>query len=630
MLAFDSLTLQGFLNVKEPETLNLSAAGLTLVIGKNGAGKSARYCEALTWALFGRTIRKLTVNEVINKDSDLASVGLEFRDTQTGEKYLLRRQKNRSSSEALDVVRLSDATTFILGANLAEKQAKLEEWLGMDFRTFTNSTVFGQGLGAFFASSEMSDTDRKKIFDRVYGLDGYDLAWQVTSKKLAEVTAQVTTVDFEYKAVTSSIVTLETFLFDQAHEENAWIAERVTLRVVNVEKVKKAEVAMAESELMVAEAKKAFNEIDGQEKALRRDPEFKALAAEVMESDKLLSEQQEYFNAVLAESTVVLGKIEACDQRIEIFKKALEGTCPTCGQSLAQQDHAKRGLEAVRVERAGLLIEKEEVHGRLKQAKEDYDLHKKLIAEQREKLRVWQEQVNTARLRTDETGRTIFPAEKFHTERVNVWKEAHDTLARFDAEVNPHTALRTRHEKDLTVAKTKLMDVESRRSGVYVEHTILTFWSKAFGPKGIKAFIVESLLPELNRLANDHLLGLTGGGIWVRVEATTALKKGTTAERLSVTVMNEKGAEVYDGNSGGEKRKIDLAILLALQDLVARRAKMGISLSVFDEILDQLDDDSILRAVAYLQTRSKGIPVFLISHNDSARALVDNVVELVA
>ena len=149
---------------------------------------------------------------------------------------------------------------------------------------------------------------------------------------------------------------------------------------------------------------------------------------------------------------------------------------------------------------------------------------------------------------------------------------------------------------------------------------IADFWVAGFGPKGIKAFVIEGMLPGLNVLINEHLAALSDGVLSAEVSATTALKKGGAAERLSVNVRHAAGAPTYSGNSGGERRRIDLAILLGLQDLVGSRAKRAINFAVYDEVLDALDDD--------LRARSAGRPTYVISHATSSRALIDDIVDV--
>ena len=69
------LTIRNFMSIKKA-TLELDNAGLVLVQGindddsafdSNGAGKSTVF-EAITYALFERTIRGLKSDEIINED----------------------------------------------------------------------------------------------------------------------------------------------------------------------------------------------------------------------------------------------------------------------------------------------------------------------------------------------------------------------------------------------------------------------------------------------------------------------------------------------------------------------------------------------------------------------------------
>ena len=49
---------EGFLSFRKTFSQDLDGQGLVLVIGDNGAGKSALLIESILWALFGETIRE--------------------------------------------------------------------------------------------------------------------------------------------------------------------------------------------------------------------------------------------------------------------------------------------------------------------------------------------------------------------------------------------------------------------------------------------------------------------------------------------------------------------------------------------------------------------------------------------
>ena len=194
--------------------------------------------------------------------------------------------------------------------------------------------------------------------------------------------------------------------------------------------------------------------------------------------------------------------------------------------------------------------------------------------------------------------------------------------------INPHLKQKADFIASIGEIESRLVDETRMLEAATRKLETAQFWVNAFGPKGIKAFIIETILPEFNLLVNTHLNALADG-LSVEIKAMTVHKKGTSSERMSIDVMNSRGADVYHGNSGGERRRIDLAVLLALQELVSRRATRPLNLAVFDEILGSLDEEGITRALDHLRIRAKKIPTFIIEHNSLAVGSVDDVVEVV-
>ena len=79
MILFKSVTYSNFLAVgNTPITINLNDANTTLIIGSNGAGKST-VIEAIVFALFNKSFRKVNKNQLINSINEKdCKVDLEF------------------------------------------------------------------------------------------------------------------------------------------------------------------------------------------------------------------------------------------------------------------------------------------------------------------------------------------------------------------------------------------------------------------------------------------------------------------------------------------------------------------------------------------------------------------------
>jgi ABC-type transport system involved in cytochrome bd biosynthesis fused ATPase/permease subunit len=103
-------------------------------------------------------------------------------------------------------------------------------------------------------------------------------------------------------------------------------------------------------------------------------------------------------------------------------------------------------------------------------------------------------------------------------------------------------------------------------------------------------------------------------------------------ELFEETITNENGKECsYFNFSGGERKRIDTAILFMFQDLLRSQTGTSYSLNIYDEMidsaLDQKGTDKILellkeKVVKYDES------VYIVSHKSSDMANIDNVILL--
>ena len=147
-------------------SLALDSPGLHLVLGSNldnksfdsnGSGKSALF-EAVIWGLFGEFLRSgESVDNIIRKGEKSCSVVLTV-DPEDGSGDVVINRSRSPKKGLLTVTNASDGSPMFPAGNVNEKQTELNEWLGTDFTTFTNSVYFGKGLAKFFMLS--NDNDR--------------------------------------------------------------------------------------------------------------------------------------------------------------------------------------------------------------------------------------------------------------------------------------------------------------------------------------------------------------------------------------------------------------------------------------------------------------------------------------
>lgn len=162
------------------------------------------------------------------------------------------------------------------------------------------------------------------------------------------------------------------------------------------------------------------------------------------------------------------------------------------------------------------------------------------------------------------------------------------------------------------------------------EKQCLLFWQQAYSNQGIKSFILDDITPFLNRRVNKYLSKLASGHIEVKFNTQTTLKSGETREKFSIEINNVDGGSEYMANSTGEKKRVDLAINLALQDLVSARSTKSLNIAIFDEVFDGLDESGIEAVTSLFEELSnEKSSIFVISHNPHLQSIFSNVVTIV-
>jgi exonuclease SbcC len=143
------------------------------------------------------------------------------------------------------------------------------------------------------------------------------------------------------------------------------------------------------------------------------------------------------------------------------------------------------------------------------------------------------------------------------------------------------------------------------------------------GFKEIKAYVFGNILSELTRKANRYLVELFE--VPVSIEFSNLSDDGDMAKiRVAVTYDgSERPLGLY---SGGQFRRIQLAVDLALSEIVSARGAKPLQLRVLDEYFKDLSETSMDKALHLLE-KLPGSTV-LIEHNSIFRSIVRNVFRL--
>jgi DNA repair exonuclease SbcCD ATPase subunit len=634
-----TLSIENFGPFVGKHELELAQLGLVSVVGVNavdvgfngnGVGKSS-ILDALMWGLFGETSARKesaasdaglkadeVINESVGKDC-IVTVTFNGDNEETHRVQRWRKAKidgKRGNGVSLHRYAGGDADNWFVEADLdaANVQRSIDEKLGFDRDLFSQTVIRGQEDGFTFAQA--TPKERFGIFTRIEGLEELD-AWEAKFRERGRVLAnEVTQVAADLHAREGALAVLQEEHARMSRAAEQWEADRAQRLQVMQQTItqQKAAIAALEERLYALPRCDArIIEIDAMLAPLVAPVEPPELA----QWEGFRRELQQQIGGVRGNQARVANKLMQA-------ASLQPGSCEACGQSVDAEHVARHrgGFEAEKAQIDAQLVEvqtKEAEAARVIQTtRQALDLQRQAIAAQRSQLE---------RERAHEVSMAS-------TLRAEERTRAHviDALDRLIRDANDL------HGKENPVRSagpsTKLVELEASIAGLrdasakkHTEAGLVDWWVRNIPT--LKAWIFDSVVAEVTKEANRWLSILTGGLCWVEVTATATTKAGEVRDRISLKCFrwNPDGTiaeREFRQWSGGEKRRISLALDWALAARLAQRAKSRCSFLALDEVDRHLDAAGRAGLLAAFEAlRSEKETILLVSHDENFRAKPD-------
>lgn len=138
-------------------------------------------------------------------------------------------------------------------------------------------------------------------------------------------------------------------------------------------------------------------------------------------------------------------------------------------------------------------------------------------------------------------------------------------------------------------------------------------WETNF--KNFKSFVANQSIENIQDYANLFLQQM-GSDLTIKLDGFSELASGKMKEQISVDVLRGGFSEgSYGAFSGGERGRIDICVILAIQQLINLNCKSGgLDLLICDEILDQIDTLGLESIINSLQNLDRTI--MIVSQNE--------------
>ena len=193
----------------------------------------------------------------------------------------------------------------------------------------------------------------------------------------------------------------------------------------------------------------------------------------------------------------------------------------------------------------------------------------------------------------------------------------------FDTEINVISNSITAKQGEIEKTKSKVDILQSYKK-------ILTFWETAFSNKGIKSLLFDEFCRLFNNEIGNSLSLLSGNSMSVSLSNQTRLASGELSEKMSIKVILFGKEKDYVNLSGGEKRRVDIAVMVTLNKIIRMMYNISsglLGMLILDEIFSSLDNSGEENVYELLEELSHSInSIYVITHTEELKSYFNNYI----
>ncbi len=574
VLEIKSISWRNFMSYGDYEShIELADLGQCLITGKiddeseskarsNGAGKST-IPNVLQWVLFGRTMHSHNpgdnvVNYHTGKD---CWAKVEFKNGD----YIIRARKVSGENELI-FGQGADETKFTSETLSTSKnqQLLLNKKFGLDYELFCASVFFNQYSKPWM---EMADATRKKALERVLHVDKFS-SYATVAKKKVEMTEQSVAmlrkdIDRDLQRIKSLEEDIEETKENQAKFETSRQGKRdKLLEQAQSEEQEIASIAIPD----VAKLKSKWDLIKMVEK-------------------KIETLRDEY-NGLVTKQSKAIGELQTVKKQLSDWKAKEGKVCGSCSQEVDSK-HVCAKVEPI-VSKQGDL---ETVISGLK---DQSDALEAKICAAKEAL-----QAKKPAMTVRDAESIVSDVERRKERVKNLRNDAESVLS----EKNAYDDVLVKYESGLKKVKDGIEAKEEQIKQLNIIQQHYQYIYKSYNDRNkIKGYVFKEHVPYINERLKYYfdIFGLD-----VKISLTDSLSIDS----------NMWG---YEFQSGGERKRTDVAFMLATFDFHERMYGRQCNIMVLDEVDGRMDDDGIDALIGIIkgELATKVETVLVISHRD--------------
>lgn len=599
------------------------SSGITLIDGWNyddgtseGSGKSS-ILNALSWGLYGRIPKDVKIDEVINNASEHCAVLIKL----THPKFqAVFRSRNPNKLSLIDL-----SGNELIGKDVKETQKIIENLLGMSFETFCQTVYFSQNSLKKFVTA--TQEDRGKILSEIQELEIFDKARKETQNLLKNAEQEkrefIESLRIFNSSYTSNIKRIEQYLksFEMIKEQRERQVKELNQDIKDVEN----QINTLDSEILELNSKYSEDILEG-------------LASQQQELVKAKDLIQENFTKLKVKRSSISNLIErkaniqsSIDRearhrnllfiKITNLKKSLtedNSSCPECGKKDYIKDNAKTlneisEVSKIELESVELLILLKKQYEELR-IPENQELNEEEVKLNKAKTEI-DASIKEISNQINNINKTFTKIESLVSKAVYLSEHKKGIEAKLIPLINNLEDFDWSVKIELEVENSKrlrdIQETEENLKETQIQLNRLELLKDGF--KEVKAYTFNSILNELSVKANHYLSEL--------FEIPIKITFNNEDMKISLDIKIDGFDRSHGLLSGGQQKRVSLAVDLALSDIITSRTGSLFNLLILDEPFQNLSEASMERCITLLTRLNK--PIIIIEHNSIAKTMVN-------
>ncbi len=601
-------------------------------VASNGVGKSS-IPEIIVYTLFGKTIKhpkkvnhKDVINNQIGKGLKTEVRWGNFRAVRTRKPDSLRLWESAEGT-------WDDSTEISLGGQPAT-QKLLEDKLGLNYETFVNVVVFtDNNTGSFL---ECDAASKREIVENLLSLDKYKNFAERAKNLRKDKKDAIKLAQQSHETARQELEVSRSRLKMAIEQEEKWTEQRkgelkdLIARIKEIKSQLESTSDGAESsryrsaQERIAELNNEIPESEGKQIKIQ---EILDLAQEKFSSNK--QKQNELQILISKSESLIKGlEVQISDDEKEIsrLEKNEGATCKLCFGTVSKDNYGKytkqllaktkETKEKCDSERA----EKIKSESRLKDLNETLSKISVGLDSAKNNMLKTSRELSEKRKELSELNKIEKPQSddvknKLLEQQIDGLKEQAESKK---SELEGQTPFRPMIDSLSSEIKSKLEEFENKGlelDSLEKELPYYEFWTTAFGDTGIRKFVIEGIIPALNSRVSYWLQFLIDGKI--KLEFDNELE-----EKIQRS-PSDGDPFVYYAMSGGERRRLNLAVSQAFAHVMMLNSGMCPSLVFLDEVTTNIDQIGVVGVYNMISELAKDRQVFITTHDQNLLEMLD-------